>query len=83
MVNSVKAEPNFNLSSVLYGLYTLSQNVQFKKKISLKNDIFININSNDYFSTQVEKCYEFSKLLNKTSLRRFFYSLLKPFLTEN
>ena len=31
MVNSVKAEPNFNLSSVLYGLYTLSQNVQFKK----------------------------------------------------
>lgn len=83
MVNSVKAEPNFNLSSVLYGLYTLSQNVQFKKKISLKNDIFININSNDYFSTQVEKCYEFSKLLNKTSLRRFSYSLLKPFLTEN
>ena len=83
MVNSVKAERNFNLSSVLWGLYTLSENDQFFKKISLKNDIFININSNDYFSTQVEKCYEFSKLLNKTSLRRFSYSLLKPFLTEN
>ena len=83
MRNSGKVECNFNLSSLLCGLYTLSENDQFFKKISLKNDIFISINNNDYFSTIVENCYEFTKLLNKASLRRFSYSLVKPILTEN
>ena len=83
MMNSGKVECNVNLSTLLCGLYTLSENDQFFKKISLKTDIFININNNDYFSPKVENCYEFTKLLNKASLRRFSYSLLKPILTEN
>jgi len=80
---SKKTKFKFNLSSLLCGLYTLSENDKFFKKVSLKNDIFLNINSNDYFSPKLVNCHNFTKLLNKLSLRRFSYNLLKPVLTAN
>ena len=80
---SKKTKFKFNLSSLLCGLYTLSENDKFFKKVSLKNDIFLNINSNDYFSPELVNWHNFTKLLNKLSLRRFSYNLLKPVLTAN
>ena len=63
-------------------LYTLSENNKLFKKFNLKNDLFLNINKEDHFTYKIGNFYEFEKLLNSLSLRRFAFRLIKPVLSK-
>ena len=71
-------------SSLICCLYTLSNRNGFFKKLNLKKDIYLHIDSKkDHFSAESEQLDELYKLLNKPSLRRFAYRLIKPLTNKN
>ena len=71
---------NIPLRSIICTIYTTSENHSFFKELNLNNDIYLNINNRDYFSSDVLHFKKFIEVLNKSSLRQFAYKLLKPIL---
>ena len=72
LVNSIE------LSVLICSLYTLYQNNRLFKKLILKNDLYLSLNSKDHFSNKEEIFTDLYTLLNNVSLRRFVFKLLKP-----
>lgn len=69
---------NVNLSYLNCSLYTLFENNKIFKTFNLKTNILLDINNTDYFFYSDQNFPEFYKTLNKQSLRRFAYVLIKP-----
>ncbi len=72
-----------NLSYLNCSLYTLCENNKIFKTFNLKTNILLDINNADYFFYSDQNFPEFYKTLNKQSLRRFAYVLIKPFQKVN
>ena len=71
------------LRSLICSLYTISENHNLFKTLNLLNDLQLNINNDDCISIEIKNFKVISQLLNKTSLRRHSYSLIKPLLNQN
>jgi hypothetical protein len=72
---------NINLNYLLCGLYTLSGNHRFFKKLNFTSHIYIDKNEiDDFYSGNI---YDFYTLLDKSTSRRFAFQLIKPFLKKN
>ena len=63
-----------DLKLLVCGLYTISENDRFFKKIKFKKD---------KFSLDKQDLHEFRILLNSPPLRKFAFKLLKPLLNKN
>ena len=63
-----------DLKLLVCGLYTISENDRFFKKIKFKKD---------KFSLDKQDLHEFKILLNSPPLRKFAFKLLKPLLNKN
>lgn len=86
MVISKKIILDVNLSFLICTFYTLSNDDTFFKVVNIRGNLFLHINNFDYFYKDFknpEEFLQFYKFLNKSSLRRFGYILLNPFLTPN
>jgi len=67
------------LSFLICALLVLSPTDYFFEKIDLKNDIFIDVQTQDYVHTDFDSFYT---LINKVTVRQFAYILLRPLLFE-
>jgi hypothetical protein len=70
-----------NLSLLICSLYTLSEHHRVFKKTNIRYHIPLNLVNLKQFSNDIEPFLEFDKLLNNSSLRRFAYDLIEPYLT--
>ena len=71
---------SLNLRFLLCGTYTLKENHKIFKQITLKKDIYLNINLDGKVANPKKEFYD---LLNSLALRRFAYILVKPILLKN
>ena len=74
---------NAELPFLVCSLYTLFETHKTFTLTNIKQDIYSNLNNDNYFSIEMESFKEFYKLLNKLSLRRFSYILIKPILNRD
>ena len=71
------------VSYLICSLYVLSENHNFFKKFTFKNDICLDIENGDHFYIHNKNFNEFHKLVNKSALRRIAFRLIKPILVRN
>ena len=83
LVTKTYKSRSINSSLLICSLYTIAENNKIFKELNLKNDVYLSMLDSDHFSTNSKNFTDFYKLLNKPSLRRFAYSLIKPLLKEN
>ena len=69
-------------SLLLCSLYTLCENNTLFKTFNIRNDIFLNVNNEDIISNNNELSTNVYALINKKSLRRFVFRLLKPLISQ-
>lgn len=69
---------NIDLDFLKCGLYTLLTTHKIFKNLNIKDDVYIENNSNNYLFTDVKIINKFSNLLNKPTIKGFAYYLLKP-----
>jgi len=83
MQNSTYSFHGIHVSYLLCSLYILSENHNFFKTFSFKNDIYPDKKNGDNFYIEVENFNEFYRLVNKPSVRRTAFRLIKPILALN
>ena len=71
-----------HVTYLICSLYVLSENHNFFKKFTVKNDIYLDVKNGDHFYVDKEKFNEFHKVINQPSLRRNAFRLIKPILNE-
>ena len=69
-------------SLLLCSLYNLCENNTLFKRFNIRNDIFLNVNNEDIISNNNELSTNVYALINKKSLRRFVFRLLKPLISQ-
>jgi len=79
MYFSDKHSNSLRLSFLICTLLTLAPTDKFFQKINLKRDILLGGEKYDYILTNFESFYA---CLNKVSVRRFAYILIRPILFE-
>ena len=71
-----------NFGLLICTLYTIVEDNNIFKNVSIKSDIFLNIKKREQLTTNREILQELCTLINKSSLRKFAYLLIKPILTS-
>ena len=71
-----------NFGFLICSIYTLMETDRFFKNLSLKNNIYLHINNNNYYYFESADLNELYTLLNKNSLRRLSYYLVKIFINS-
>ena len=75
-----KLIPDVNLSFLICSLYTIHETEEIFKQQNLKKSVYFYSYLNEDFSVDIDYLQKTYKMLNRVSLRRYSYFLMKPLL---
>lgn len=82
MLISDKASYDISCKFLICSIYTIFEYSEFSKKFNFKEDIYLDVNQDSYVET-LKSFRKFYLLLNKSSVRNFGNSLVKPIIKSN
>ena len=80
MTIAEKLIPDVNLSFLICSLYTICETEEIFKKLNLKKSVYFYLYINENFAIDLDSLQNTYKILNRVSVRRYSYFLIKPFL---